>query len=139
VVFVYISIDSFPLVADKAIYDQSAEDADDLSTGCSVGRSADPSTLCLHYRLVPTDLFHVTLYLLLRQREPASDADSTCPAHELLLGHSYLVAVPWFVCDLTQPLSFLWPAGIPLVCIIHLKAAIAHPHDVDAPALTNLF
>ena len=94
-VFVYISIDSFPLAADKAIYDQSAEDADDLSTGCSVGRSADPSTLCLHYRLVPTDLFHVTVYLLLCLRESASDADSTCPAHETLPSYSYLVAAPW--------------------------------------------
>jgi len=116
--FVYISICWFRLAADKAIYDQSAEDVDELSTGRSVGRSADPSTLCLHYRLVLTDLFHVTLYLLLRQREPASDADSTCPAHETLLGS---LAVPWYVCDLIQPLSFPWPAGIPFVCIIHLK------------------
>jgi len=42
------------------------------------------------------------------------------------------------VCVSTQPLPFLWPAGIPFVCIIHFKTAVAHPHDVDAQALINI-
>jgi len=42
-------------------------------------------------------------------------------------------------CDLTQPLPFLWPAGILVVCIIHIKAVVVYPHNMDAPALTNLF
>jgi len=48
----------------------------------------------------------------------------------------YLVAAPWWLCGWTQPLSFLWPSGIPFIYIVHLKASIAHPHDVDAAALT---
>jgi len=40
-------------------------------------------------------------------------------------------------CDLTKPLPFLCPASIPFVCIIHLKAAVAHPHDMDTLALTS--
>jgi len=47
---------SFGFVTDKAIYDQSTEDGDELSTGRSVGRIADPSSLCLHYRSVTSDL-----------------------------------------------------------------------------------
>jgi len=43
------------------------------------------------------------------------------------------------VCDLTQPIPFLWLAGILFVCIIHLEPAIANPHDVDAPEITNIF
>ena len=41
--------------------------------------------------------------------------------------------------DLTQPLAFLWPTGIPFVCISHISATVAHPNDVDAPTRTNLF
>jgi len=72
-------------------------------------------------------------------QQPASDADCTCPAYEMLPGYSYVVAAPWEVCDLTQLLPFLWSAGITFVCIGHLKAAIAHPYDMDARAITNLF
>jgi len=50
----------------------------------------------------------------------------------LLLSRSTLVG------DLTQPLPFRWPTGIPFVCIIHLKAAFAYLHYVHAPALINL-
>jgi len=58
---------------------------------------------------------------------------------EMLLGYSYLVAALWQVCDLTQPLLSFGPPVLSFVCIIHLKAAIAHPHDVHVPALTNVF
>ena len=37
-------------VADKAIYDQSTDDHEELSTVRSVGRNVDPSSLCSHIR-----------------------------------------------------------------------------------------
>jgi len=46
---------------------------------------------------------------------------------ETLLGYSYLVAALWQVCDLTQLLLSCGPPVLSFVCIIHLKAAIAHP------------
>ena len=43
----------------------------------------------------------------------------------LVLRRNTLVGL--YVCDLTQPLLVLWPAGIcTFVCIIHLEAAVTH-------------
>jgi len=92
---------------------------------------------CLPYGFRFPSLHRFSSDLTVFSQQPASDADSACPACEMLPSYSYLAALPQKVCDLTQPLPFLWPAGKPFVCIIHLKAATVLSHNVDALALAR--
>jgi len=67
----------------------------------------------------PPQLHRLSSDLTVFSQQPASDVDSVCPACETLSGYLYFRRSTLIVCDLTQPLPFLWPAGIPFVCIIH--------------------
>jgi len=96
------------------------------------------SVLLLWWLLPNCRLQRLSSDLTVFSQQPASDVDFACPDFEMLPDYLYLVAAPWWVYDLTQLLPFFWPEGTVFVCIIHLKAAIAHRHNVDAPAITNL-
>jgi len=99
------------------------------------------SVLLLYGRSsLTSDTFLWRSDLTVFNQQPASDADSTCPAYKTLPGYSFsrstLVGL-WFNTAAPFPLARHDCISLPACCNIHPKAAVAHPHDVDAPGITN--